>query len=404
MTLSIPLHRFKDQAVESSKLGDTHRDSWHGSRRDFVRSSVLAGVALTGGAALKSTTAAARPQSTARSDKLSIKIAGYSLDRVDALIDGRVEVAGCDAKYEIAAIGDMNSDALGGPMTREVTEIGLSPYMLAYANDGLRNHTLLPVFPLRLFRHKSIFIRPDRGIEKPEDLRGKKVATPGYSSTSLTWIRGIMQHEYGVKPDEIQWYVSAEDSSAGAAGKVSKNEQLVPEGIAVREGPAGKDESDMLVDGDVDALFHAAEPEAFREGNPDCIRLFPDSRQTEREYYTKTGLFPIMHAVAVRLDVVNEHPWFLKAVFDAYCQAKQLAYKQMKSLGWATNMLPWYGQELHDTIALMGENFWPYGIEPNRKTLEALFRYSHEQGLSSRRLSIEELFHPATLRLIDTSA
>jgi 4,5-dihydroxyphthalate decarboxylase len=368
-----------------------------------VRNSVLAGAALTGGAALGPVTTTARAQSVRPSHRLPIKIAGYRLDRVEALIDGRATVEGCDAKYEVAAIGDMNTDALGGPMKREVTEIGLSPYMLAYANDGLRNHTLLPVFPLRLFRHKSIFIRPDRGIEKPEDLRGRKVATPGYSSTSLTWIRGIMQHEYGVEPGEIRWYVSAVDSAAAAAGKISKNEQLVPEGISVREGPAGKDESDMLVDGDVDALFHAAEPQAFREGNPNCVRLFPDSRRTEREYYAKTGLFPIMHAVAVRLDVVEEHPWFLEAVFDAYCRAKQLAYKQMKSLGWATNMLPWYGQELHDTIALMGENFWPYGIDPNRKALETLFQYSYEQGLARRRLTIEELFHPSTLRLTDNS-
>lgn len=370
------------------------------SRRGFVKSGVLAGAALTAGA----TVTTARAQGTRPSGKLPITIAGYRLDRVEALVDGRTAVEGCDAEFEIAAIGDMNTDALGGPMTREVTEIGLSPYMLAYANDGLHNHTLLPVFPIRTFRHKSIFIRPDRGISKPEDLRGKKIATPGYSSTSLTWIRGIMQHEYGVKPEDVQWFVSAADSSAGQAGKISRNEQFVPDGLTVTEGPAGKDESQMLVDGDVDALFHAAEPKAFHGGHLKCIRLFPDSRQTERDYFARTGIFPMMHAVAMRLDVVEEHPWLLKAVFDAYCEAKQVAYKQMRAMGWATNMLPWYAQELHDTVELMGTDFWPYGVEPNRKTLETLFQYSNEQGLASRRLTIEELFHPSPLALTDTSA
>ena len=382
----------------------TDSPSRHVSRRGFVKNSVLAGAAMTGAAAIGSTTPTAHARSAKTSDKLPIKMAGYRLDRTEALVDGRVDVEGCDATFEVAAIGDMNTDALGGPMTREVTEIGLSPYMLAYANDGLRNHTLLPVFPIRAFRHKNVFIRPDRGINKPEDLRGKKIATPGYSSTSLTWIRGIMQHVYGVMPEDIRWYVSAVDSSAGQAGKISQNEQLVPDGITVTEGPEGKDESEMLVDGDVDALFHAAEPKAFHEGNPNCVRLFSDSRQIEHEYFTKTGIFPIMHAVAVRLDVVEEHPWFLEAIFDAYCEAKTVAYKHMMSMGWATNMLPWYGQELHDTIKVMGRDFWPYGIEPNRKALDTLFQYSYEQGLAKEKLTVEELFHPSTLGLTDTTA
>jgi 4,5-dihydroxyphthalate decarboxylase len=328
-------------------------------------------------------------------------MAGYRTDRVEALYDGRVEVEGCESRFEVAAVGDMNTDALGGPMTREVTEIGLTPYLAAYANDGLRNHTLIPVYPLRVFRHKSIFTRPDRGIERPEDLRGKKIATPGYSSTSLTWIRGIMQHEYGVKPEDVHWYVSAEDSSAKESGKASKNENILPAGLTVSRGPEGKDESDLLVDGDVDALFHAAEPRAFHEGNRNCVRLFSDARATERAYFTKTGIFPIMHAVAVRLDVIEAHPWFLRAVFDAYCQAKQQAYKEMVAMGWATRSIPWYSQELSDTIALMGKNFWSYGIDSNRAALDAILQYAFEQGLVQRQFTVEELFHPSTLEWAD---
>ena len=203
-----------------------------------------------------------------KSKKLPLKMAGYEYDRVAGLVDGRVNVAGCDASFEAAGIGDMNTDVFSGGQTRDVTEIGLHPYMLAYANEGFRDYSLIPVFPLRVFRHKSIFININSGIKQPEDLRGRKVATPGFSSTSLTWLRGIMQHEYGVRPDEIEWVVSTKDSSAGVSGKVSKQETMIPEGLKVSQGPAGKDESDLLVDGDVDALFHAAEPRAYMQGHP----------------------------------------------------------------------------------------------------------------------------------------
>ena len=308
-----------------------------------------------------------------------------------------MQIEGCDTQFEVSSIGDMNTHIFGGAQTREVTEIGLHPFMLAYANDGFRDYALIPVFPLRLFRHKSIFIRNDRGIKKPEDLRGKKIATPGYSSTSLTWIRGIVQHEYGVRPDEIKWVIASKDSSSKAAGKTSRQENILPEGIAYTSGPEDKDESDLIESGEVDALFHAAEPRALVEGHPRVARLFPDYRQTEREYFSRTGIFPIMHAVAIRRDVIEQQPWLPKAVFNAYSQAKQLTYEYMQKSAWYKGTLPWFGQEFEETREVMGENYWSYGIASNRKTLETLFRYSYEQGLSKRKLTTEELFHPSTL-------
>ncbi|GAF86619.1 unnamed protein product, partial [marine sediment metagenome] len=163
----------------------------------------------------------------------------------------------------------------------------------------------------------------------------------------------------------------------------------------------GVDESELLVSGEVDALFHAAEPKAYSEGNPIVGRLFPDYRRTERAYYAKTGIFPIMHAVAVRDDVINEHPWLLGAVFRAYSRAKQATYDYLKNDAWFKVSLPWLGQEFEETRELMGDNYWSYGIAPNRKALEALFQYSQEQGLASRRLTIEELFHPSTLEFAE---
>jgi 4,5-dihydroxyphthalate decarboxylase len=369
------------------------------SRRTLLRTSIATSAAVAAGAAFVQTTARAEDKPASSSDKLKVKIAGYQYDRVEALIDGRVQVERCDTRFEVSSIGQMNTHVFSGPKTREVTEIGLLPFILAVANDEFRDYTLIPIFPLRVFRHKSIFIRTDRGISKPQDLIGRRVATPGYSSTSLTWIRGIMQHEYGVKPDDIEWVVSAKDSSAKASGGASKLENVLPKGISIRTGPKGKDESDLLVAGDVDALFHAAEPRAYQEGHPKVARLFADSRKTERAYFAKTGIFPIMHAVAMRRDVIQAHSWLPRAVFHAYSQAKQLTYDSIKQSAWYKTSLPWIAQEAEETRKLMGDNYWSYGIELNRKAIDALLQYSHEQGLAKRKLKIEDLFHPSTLVL-----
>jgi 4,5-dihydroxyphthalate decarboxylase len=361
------------------------------TRQGFIQGSI-AGAGLF---AAMGTSAGAKP-------KLPITIAGYDVDRVRALKDGRVLVEGCSTQFEVDAVGNMNTHVFSGPQTREVSEIGLSPFMHAYANDDFRDYTLLPIFPLRVFRHKSIFIRAGSDIEKPEDLKGRKVASPGYSSSSLTWIRGIVEHEYGVSPKDIQWVISRKDSSAKTSGKASSQEQLVPAGIPISYGPEGMDESDLLVNGEVDALFHAAEPKAFVQGDPRIRRLFPDYRSVEQAYFKKTGIFPIMHAVAMKKAAIKKHPWLPRAVFEAYSESKKIQFAYMQKLGWAYESLPWFGQELAETKATMGENYWPYGIEPNRKALEALFLYSYEQGLASRKLTIEELFEPSTLKLAET--
>ncbi|MEP1473056.1 MAG: ABC transporter substrate-binding protein [Halieaceae bacterium] len=333
--------------------------------------------------------------------QLELSVAGYPFNHVKALMSGKAEIEGCNTEFEIDKIGKMNTHVFSGPQTRAITEIGLAPFMVAYANDNFRDYSLLPIFPFRTFRHRSIFVHSDAGIENPSQLKGKRVATPGYSSTSLQWIRGILQDEYGVKPEDIEWVLSAKDSAAATSGAPSKNENVFPKGLTVRNGPPGKDESDLLLDRDVDALFHAVEPRAFVEGNPKVRRLFSDVRTVERDYYSRTGIFPIMHAVAIRNDLVSEHPWLPQAVFNAYSESKTIAYGEMKKKNFF-GTLPWNAQEIEETQHLMGKNFWPYAIEPNRKALETLFRYSHEQGLAARRLTVEELFVPSTLELSES--
>lgn len=372
------------------------------TRRDFLKSTGLA-AGLAGGLALANNVLAAENAAPPSSDKLlPLKVTGYDFDRLAALASGKVEIRGCNTQFTVGKIGDMNTDVFSGAQTFDVTEIGLHPFMLAYANDNFRDYTLLPIFPLRVFRHKSVFIRRDAGITKPEDLRGRRIATPGYSSTSLTYMRGIFQDEYGISPQEINWVTAVKDSSAEAAGKISKQEGVVPKDISMEFGTPGKDESELLVDGEVDAVFHAAEPKAYVQGNPNIGRLFSNSKAVEQAFYKKTGIFPIMHSVAIRKSLLEENPWLAQAVFDAYSQAKQMAYQQMNKVGWAMSSLPWYGQELEETKRLMGPNFYSYGLDvKNSKTLETLFKYSHQQGLASRQLTIKDLFAAQSLNFVE---
>ena len=212
------------------------------SRREFIKAAAI----TAGAAGTLSVSGLAPVLAAGKSKDLPLLMAGNSFDRTRALIDGRVKIDGCKLQFTESAIGDSNTNLFSGPQTYDVAEIGLHPFMLAYANDGFRDYSLLPIFPLRLFRHKSVFIRSDRGINKPEDLKGKTIATPGYSSTSLVWIRGILQDEYGIRPEDVKWVVSSKDSSAKDAGKASKQENIFPEGVPISMGPAGKYESDLL--------------------------------------------------------------------------------------------------------------------------------------------------------------
>ena len=364
-------------------------------RRDVLKGSALAALSYSGAMLGSSAASAAKTP-------LSIKVAGYPYNHVRPLIDGTAKVEGCDIDFSVDKIGNLNNHIFAGPRSRGFTEIGLAPFMLAYANDNFRAYSLVPVFPLRVFRHKSIFVHADSGIDHPSQLKGKRIGTPGYSQTSLQWIRGILADEYSLQAEDVEWVVSAKDSSASLSGTVSKHENVFPEGLNVKKGPAGKDEAQLLLDGDVDALFHAIEPKGFQEDNSKIRRLFNDVRAVEQDYFTRTGIFPIMHAVAIRKDLVKQHPWLPESVFNAYSAAKTMAYQKM-SKNWFFETLPWFAQEMESTRQLMGENFFPYGIEPNRKALETLFRYSYEQGLAKRELTIEELFDPSTLELTEKS-
>jgi 4,5-dihydroxyphthalate decarboxylase len=355
--------------------------------------------------ALASATAAAfsptgSPQArAAESGKPQVKIAGYAYDRVRAIQDGRLSLDGFDTSFHVEDIYALNKHLFGSSQKYEVSETGLIPFVNKWANDGFRGYTLIPVFISRIFRHRNIFVRTDRGIDKPEDLRGKRVATPGYGMSSNTWIRGFLQDVHGVKPADMQWIETTESSDGAKLNTKSFSGYFLPDDFPLKKGPQGVDESEMIIAGDVDALITAITPKAFLDGHPKVKRLFPDFRAAEQKYYRKTRVFPIMHVVAVRTDFVEKHPGLPKALVSLYTDAKQAAYADLETTTSLKVTLPWVTQEFEDTRKLMGDDYWPYGVKANRKELDLVMRYTHEQGLAKRRVRVEEVFHPSTLEL-----
>ena len=352
--------------------------------------------------------ACATPEKTSGSiahenGKLPVKVAGYDYDRVRAIMKGQAGIEGAEVNFHVENIYDLNSIAFGPEKKYEVTEIGLIPYISKYINDGFREYTLIPVFISRTFRHRNVFVHADSGIEKPEDLKGKKVGTPGYGMSANTWIRGFLLDEYGVKADDMQW-IETTESSDGAKLNTGFAKYYFADDFPLTKGPEGVDESELLLSGGCDALITAITPRAFLEGNPKIKQLFPDVRTAEMDYYRKTHLFPIMHVVAIRTDVLKENPWLAKAVFEMYSKAKQKTYSDLESTTVSRVTLPWVVEEFSDTRKLMGNNYWKYGIEANRKELELIMRYVHEQGLTKRRMKFEEMFHPSTMELKEDPA
>ena len=329
---------------------------------------------------------------------LSIDIAGYDYDRVSAIRDGKVSIEGADVNFEVSNIYAMNKNAFGPEQKYEVIEIGLIPYISRYINEGFRDYTLIPVFISRTFRHRNIYVHTDSGIETPEDLKGKIIGTPGYGMSANTWIRGMLLDEYGVKADDFHW-VESDKSSDGKELNSGFAKYYFGDDFPLTKGPDGLDESELLLNGQVDALITAITPKAYLDEDPKIRQLFPKARDIETAYFKKTGMFPIMHSIAIRNDVLEENPWLAKAVFDMYSEAKEIAYQNLETTTVVRTSLPWTKDEYESTVEIMGDNYWKYGIEDNRKELEAIMRYVYEQGLTKEQIGFEEMFAPSTLQL-----
>ena len=317
----------------------------------------------------------------------TIKIAVGDYDRTRPLIDGSVKVAGFDTEVSCGDLEEIFAKAFkSAPF--EVTELSFSNFLITSAR-GTCPYLALPIFPSRSFRHSAIYIRADRGILSPVDLKGKRIGTREYSNTATLVARGMLMDEYGFDPAQSQWVVGDVDHierDTIDGGNWPKS------GVEIR-GVAGTTLSSMLDKGDLDALIAYSPPAAFGR-NPAVVRLFPDWRAAEQDYYRRTRRFPLMHIMAIRRDVLESHPALPGALMQGFEAAKVDAQARLAIHQALPIMLPWMTAEAEATQAVMGVDFWPYGIEANRDILDTQIRWSHQQGLIPRRLAIEELFVP----------
>lgn len=320
-----------------------------------------------------------------------ITIACWSYDRIWPLINGQVRIEGCDATFLDLEPEEMFHRALHFEAF-DVTELSFSNYLTLTAR-GNCPYIAIPVFPGRRFRHSGIYVNRRSGIRKPGDLKGRRVGSPEYQVTASVWIRGILEDEYGVKPSDILW-------RAGGIYETSRTEKVTfctPRDIELERIAPGKTLSQMLIDGEIDALIGPRAPSCFHQGQPDIVRLFPDFIEKEKEYFRRTGIFPIMHVLAVHKKKVGELRWLPSSLFKAFETAKDMAIERLLEENEPMVTYPWIDGVVREAQEFMGRDFWPYGVEENRKTLEAFLRYHFSQGLSERRLAIDEIFVPSTL-------
>jgi 4,5-dihydroxyphthalate decarboxylase len=325
--------------------------------------------------------------------QIPLTIACGDYDRTRAIKDGRVTVEGCAVTYLALEPEEVFFRAFRY-QEFDVCELSFSSY-LRITDSGQSDYIGIPAFVSRVFRHSGIYCRTDRGIRTPQDLKGKTIGLPEYQITAVVWMRGILQDEYGVKPTDIHW----RSGGIEQPGREERTKLAPIPGLDLAPIPADKTLSGMLEAGELDAMFSARAPSCFLRHAPNVGRLFADYRNVEKEYYRKTGHFPIMHLIGVRKSLIERHPWLATSLYKAFCEAKALAMWEVRDINALRVTLPWVEAEALETIALMGEDFWRYGVEENRKDIETLARYAHEQGLVRQRLRVEDLFARPTLEI-----
>jgi 4,5-dihydroxyphthalate decarboxylase len=321
--------------------------------------------------------------------KLNLSVAIGDYDRTRPLVDGAAQIDGVDPVFMLLEPEEIFFRAFRHAEF-DICELSLSSFSVRTAR-GDNPYVGVPVFPSRAFRHTAISVRTDR-IRRPEDLKGRRIGLPEYQLTACVWGRAILE-EHGVAPSDVTWVRGGLEQP----GRVEKIALNLPADVRVESAPAGQTLSGMLERGEIDAVLSPRIPSCQERGAPDVGWLFPDTVATAADYYRRTGIFPIMHLLGVRKELAQAHPWLPAAALKGFTQAKAVALAKLADTSASKVMLPFVEERLQAARALMGEDFWPYGVEKNRTVLDTFLGHHHRQGLSSRLLTVEELFHPATL-------
>ncbi len=321
---------------------------------------------------------------------LPLTLACEDYDRTRPLREGSVKAEGIDITYLVLPVEEIFWRMLRFEEF-DVAELSMGAFLVAAAR-GKRPFVALPVFPSRTFRHRCIFVHTASGIERPEDLRGKRVGVPEYTMTASVWLRGLFQHEYGVSPEEIHWLQGGEEQP----GRKDRVDFDPPPNVRLEAIPEDRTLNEMIESGEIDALMSPRMPNCFVKGSPRVRRLFPDFKQVEMDYFRRTGIFPIMHLIVIRRSLYDENPWIAQSLYKTFCEAKDLCFSQIYDSNVLRISLPWTVAEYEEARALMTEDYWPYGFGPNRLNLETLHGYLLEQGLIKERLDLKQLFAPNT--------
>jgi 4,5-dihydroxyphthalate decarboxylase len=319
---------------------------------------------------------------------LKLTLACWDYDRTRPLMDGRVKPEGIDLDIIVLRPRQAFQRMLDN-REFEVSELSLASYT-ALKGRGECPFVAVPVALSKIFRHSCIYVRTGAGIATPADLKGKRVGTSQWSSTGLVFMRGMLQHDYGVAARDMHWFMGGLNTFV--------EPPLIPLDLPKEirldflSGQATLEQ--MFAAGELDALLSLYIPSLFLQGSSTIARLFPNYREVEQDYYRRTRIFPIMHTVVLREDVYRAHPWAARSIYRAFVEARNLAVDGLYDTDALRLALPWLIDHVEETWRVFGKDFWAYGLEPNRPTFEAIGRYVHEQGLSPRVVSADELFAP----------
>ncbi len=323
--------------------------------------------------------------------RLPLTLACWDYDRTRALVDGSIRPEGIDLTM-LTLRPSQTFQRMLRHREFDASEMSFASYCTLKAKDDC-SFVAIPVFPSKIFRHDCIYVNTDAGIERPEDLAGKRIGSAQYHMTAAVFARGMLHHEYGVTPQSVEWFYGPQEDPGG----FSSPPLHAPETITVHRIPDGRTLSQMLETGELDALVGVVIPGPFLKQSPKVKRLFPNFKEAERDYYRSTSIFPIMHTVVIREEIYEEHPFVARSLYDAFTTAKNQAADQYYDTDALRVMLPFLLADLEEAWELMGKDFWAYGLAPNRPTIEALLQFLHDQELADRVLSPEALFASTTL-------
>jgi len=323
--------------------------------------------------------------------KLRLTVACWDYDRTNALANGSIRAEGMDLNFLPLVVEETFWRMLRSKEF-DAAEMSLSSYSAALMKEH-PEFVAIPVFPSRMFRHSCFVVSAKSGIKEPKDLVGKRIGNPEWQLTAIVWMKGILQDEYGIDIANAQYFTGGEEEP----GRVEKQKIDLPAKFKVQPIGPTQTLARMIADGEIDAIYAPRLPSTFYSEPDKVKRLFPNYVEVEQTYFRKTEIFPIMHTVVLRRELYEKNRWIALSLTKAFLAAQKKTYADLDMIASQKTMLPWQSAHLEDTKKLMGKEWWPYGLEPNRHALDTFLRYHHEQGLSKRRLKPEELFAPETL-------